>query len=535
MSKAYQAAAGRLKNTPPTRPIPGREADMQQNNTGGFTFTVGPWQKLMRFLILGSEGGSYYVDEGKLTELNSDTLRSLIKEDGVAVVELATEVSQSGRALKNDPALYALALAITLGDNQTKQAVVEKLPLVARIPTHLFHFIAFATAARGWGRSLKRAVKHWYQHNRERLPDLVTKYPSRDGWSHLDAMRLSRPLRLGSSQDRELYDWVNGKRDPDFHSYRSEVLGVVAEVQALAVDKFNLPRLTNLITAHRLPREVLPTEWLKEPKVWEALLPHMPMTALIRNLGNLSKHGVLSDRNNLLHVTNRLTDPKVLGIARVHPLAMLIAAKTYGQGQGMRGGNEWRVVPQVKDALDAGFTLAFQGLEPTGKRFLIGVDVSASMGWSSTGGVLSAAEAAAGIAVTIARTESNYDIMGFAHEFRKLDITARSTVTEAMREAQDRNFGATDPSLPMRWALENGIKDVDVFITITDNEVNRGNQHASQALREYRHKANPAARMMVLACTPTDFSIADPRDPLQLDVAGFDGSIGQVIREFAML
>lgn len=534
MSSTYRNLTSSLRSTPQTEPIPGR-SDMRRNNAGGFTFTVDPWAKLLRFLILGTDGGTFYADARKHTLQASDTVLQLIREDGVAVVELAVEVSASGRALRNDPALLVLALAISQGDARTKQAVVEHLPKVARIPTHLFHFVDYATGARGWGRALRRAVKHWYQAQ-PNLAEQVTKYPSRDGWSHLDTMRLSRPLYLHNPRQRELYDWVNGKRDPDFHSYRNEHLGVVAEVQALPVGRASLARLTNLITAHRLPREVLPTDWLAMPEVWAALLPHMPMTALIRNLGNLSMHGVLNDRNAVAHVVGRLTDAEQLAKARIHPLSMLIAAKTYSQGQGMRGSNTWRVVPRISDALDAGFTAAFRGLAPTGKRFLIGVDVSGSMTWAGgTGGVLMASEAAAGIAVTIARTEASYDIMGFAHTFKDLGITARSTVKDVLDTTRSMSFGATDASLPMRWAMEQGIKDVDVFITITDNETWSGRQHPSQALKEYRRKHNPAARMMVLATSASDFTIADPTDPLQLDVAGFDANVGQLIAEFAKL
>ena len=67
-------------------------------------------------------------------------------------------VSREGRAPKNDPALFALALAAGLGDEATRKAALEALPQVARTGTHLFQFASFVEGFRGWGRSLRRAV-----------------------------------------------------------------------------------------------------------------------------------------------------------------------------------------------------------------------------------------------------------------------------------------------------------------------------------------------------------------------------------------
>lgn len=40
---------------------------------------------------------------------------------------------------------------------------------------------------------------------------------------------------------------------------------------------------------------------------------------------------------------------------------------------------QWEPHPAIKAALDAGFYHAFRNVVPTGKRFLLGVDVSSSM------------------------------------------------------------------------------------------------------------------------------------------------------------
>jgi 60 kDa SS-A/Ro ribonucleoprotein len=44
----------------------------------------------------------------------------------------------------------------------------------------------------------------------------------------------------------------------------------------------NAGEIVKLINEFDLPREAIPTQWLNEVVVWEALLERMPMTAMIR-------------------------------------------------------------------------------------------------------------------------------------------------------------------------------------------------------------------------------------------------------------
>ena len=73
--------------TPQGLPIPGR--DMVGNNAGGFVFKLDEWKQLERFLILGSEGGTFYVSERKLTAENANHVLLLLKKDGLRVVSVA--------------------------------------------------------------------------------------------------------------------------------------------------------------------------------------------------------------------------------------------------------------------------------------------------------------------------------------------------------------------------------------------------------------------------------------------------------------
>ncbi len=61
--------------TPQSQPIPG--SDQKPNNAGGFAWEVDRWNLLDRFLILGSESGTYYVGAQQLTAQHAEKVLEL--------------------------------------------------------------------------------------------------------------------------------------------------------------------------------------------------------------------------------------------------------------------------------------------------------------------------------------------------------------------------------------------------------------------------------------------------------------------------
>jgi 60 kDa SS-A/Ro ribonucleoprotein len=182
-------------------------------------------------------------------------------------------------------------------------------------------------------------------------------------------------------------------------------------------------------------------------------------------------------------------------------------------------------------------------VEPMNKRTLIGLDVSGSMGAGIMGLPITAREAATALCLVTANVEPEHAIYGFTSSnaggygwrrstaLTKLNISARQRLDDAVRSVSRLPFGGTDCSLPVRAALEKKI-EVETFIIYTDNETWAGEVHPHQALTEYREKSGIAARMIVVGMTSNGFSIADPSDPLSLDVVGFDASVPNLISDF---
>lgn len=512
------------KETPQSEPVPGK--DMVENSAGGYAFQVDDWKRLDRFLILGNEGGTYYASARKLTKENADCVLRCIKEDGKRTVGLITGISTDGRAPKNDPALFALAMCAGLGDQETRRAAFESLPAVARIGTHLFHFATYVEQFRGWGRGLSTAIKNWYQDKPiDKLAYQAIKYQSRDGWSHRDLLRLSHPKAEG--ERNALYRWI----------VKGEVIENLHEL-ALAFEdakKATSPKdIIPLIEKHNLPRECIPTELLNEPSVWEALLVKMPMTAMIRNLATMTRIGLIAPMSQANgSVIEALRDEAILKKARIHPIAVLSALVTYSSGHGARGQHSWEPVSQIVDALNGAFYKTFQNVETTGKRWLLALDVSSSMTWGEIAGVpgLNPRVASGAMALVTANSETQYHTFGFAHNFVPLAISPRQRLDDVIRTISGLHFGGTDCALPMIYALQNKIP-VDVFTIYTDNETWFGSIHPFQALQQYRQKMGIPAKMIVVGMTATEFSIADPDDGGMLDVVGFDTAAPQIMSEF---
>lgn len=155
------------------QPIPGEENRQVQNSAGGYVYKLDPWKQLERFLILGTEGGTYYVGQKELTIKNAQVIKKLIEEDGLRVVNTVVAISDGNRAPKADTLLFTLAMCISFGDTPTKRAVAEALPRVARIGTHLFMFVGYAEQFRGWGRVLRQAVANWYTRHGAALIEAI--------------------------------------------------------------------------------------------------------------------------------------------------------------------------------------------------------------------------------------------------------------------------------------------------------------------------------------------------------------------------
>ena len=219
---------------------------------------------------------------------------------------------------------------------------------------------------------------------------------------------------------------------------------------------------------------------------------------------------------------------------------MLVAQRTYASGRGVRG--EGTVDARTEDHRRARRRV-LRGVRRGGARGQadllalrrVGID-----GLSASGLPVTCREAVAALALVTAATEPRHRIIGFTAgrggyrnaAVSALDISPRRRLDDVCRYTAGLPMGATDCALPMVWALKKRV-EVDTFHIYTDNETWFGNIHPHQALREYRERMGIDARLVVVAMTATRNSIADPADPKQLDISGFDSAVPTLLADFS--
>lgn len=539
--KNYAATqkAGRVASPQNVR-TPGR-SDEVKNNAGGFVFKVSDRDRLERFLILGTDGATYYVSSKVQVDQSIDMLKRLIASDEAMVLATIKDVSTGGRALKNTPAIFALAAVLTFGTN--KAAARAAVNDVVRTGTHLFEFTEYLKALGGMGRAKRSALAGWYEAKTpEQLAYQAVKYRQRDGWTHRDVFRIAHPVGV----EKSVGNFILGK--DSFGAEDERLIGAFRLMQKAGSVKEVIAVLNEY---KNLPWETIPTQFLTDAKVWKTLFYNNQLNgqALVRNITRLSRNGAFKDLSFAADYAARLVDEEMIAKTRLHPINYLNASVVHTDGQRGRSTGwgyasrtkDWQTSSVISDALQEGFHLAFKAVEPAGKRTMLAIDVSGSMSSPAMGLDLSCAQVSAAVAMTVARTEPAHEIRGFTSgggyyggsaELKDLGITSKSNFSDAMRKVQARNFGGTDCAQPMLWAKENGV-EIDTFVVITDNETWAGRVKPTQALKQYRDAMGIDARLAVMAVAGSDFTIADPTDGRSMDFVGFDSNAPKVLADFS--
>lgn len=556
--------------TPQRQPIPGREADMAVNNAGGYTFTTDLWRQLEDFAVMGATGGTFYCSQDKLVLRNLDVADRAVRENPSRALTLAAAVNtaQPARAPKPQPQLYILAAVMAKGDASSKQLAKKLFPEMVRTTDHYAIWWGYYKQMRHkqlpggrnapvTGRAVLGAMRSWFLDTPvDSLTWRVLKARQRTtpqgeklALGHL--LRIAHPkvkLPAGevpeeaateAAKRRKLLGWLAGNVSDE--DARATLPLVDSYMRAQAAGSGS--DAVRVVREEKVPWEFLPSSVLSDPQVWAALVDTVGTRALMRNLARMSRIGTLNPLGcpEVNQVVARLTNREAVAKARIHPMEAWLAQRVYASGQSVQTDRQGKVVKtetwtpsgRVTSALNGTFEAGFGAVTPTGSRILVVVDCSGSMKWTAVmanGSVLgSAYQVACTIAAVLARMEPNLHVIEVDTRVHPSRISPSTHLEEISR--WNPAGGGTDLSLPFTWAQQARHK-VDCFAILTDNETWAGNQHPSQALAAYRAEINPDARVLVATLAPTGHSIADPKDPGVLNMAGVDASLPQVLTQW---
>lgn len=494
------------------------------SHEGGEVFRVSDMQRLERFLNLGAIGGTFYASQQEFAQKTLDQVKAIIEREGRAAVDMIVDVGQN--APKHEHVLVAFAMALSVEDRNVRAYALSRFSEVVRTGTHLFHVIAYTKGRRGWGMGFRKAIGRWYlDRSPMSLANQLIKYQQRDGWSHRDVLRKAHPRSNDPSVNAMLGYAVSGSLVQD-DSKAHEWLG--AAIECLHAE--SVEQVLRLLREYALPREVVPTQFQSDPRVWEALLPGLGQTALMRNIRNMTSSGFLVQGSDAERdVVARIDDADALRRGRIHPVQVFLAKAAASRD---RQGNRVDVPQSVQNALERAFYSSFDTLEGTDRRVMLAIDVSSSMSWSMDNlSGISAAEWSAVMAMVTLRQSPFAEVYGFSHRFVDLGIDASDSLGEVMRKTSDQNFGATDCSLPMRYAREQS-KRFDAFCVYTDSET-WGFENVDDELRRYREKSGiHDAKLSVVASVANEITIGNPNDANILNICGMSIAAPKVMERF---
>ena len=251
------------------------DPDQIQGNAGGFVWQISNKEQVIRYLIIGSEGGNFYQTPQQVSsQCASCVLRMTRTPDNFKwLCDTIRQVSIEGRAAKQESTLVALATIIVFAP--TQEAKTQALAIVndcVRILTHMYmlasymtifssakHASASTSASRisgelskasivgeqnphgtphqshsvsrisgalskasivggrnphGFGRGVRRVLsEYFYSRTGIELANLITKYQNREGWTIKDILTLIHidPKKMKDNGGRLAIDYVFGR------------------------------------------------------------------------------------------------------------------------------------------------------------------------------------------------------------------------------------------------------------------------------------------------------------------------------------
>lgn len=420
-----------------------------------------PHERYLQTLLTNTFGQTFYASQRELVADAASVHREMVALDPAFCAD-ALVYARSEGFMRSQP-IYGLAMLASVDGPHFERAFGG----VIRTPNDLCDFATVTKALRGnhGGRRIKRVAGRW-------LADRMTPYwaikygGASRGYSLKDLVRIYHPK--GASK-AALFTHLAGK---------STSLAELPQLAAYA----DLKRATTdddraaAIVAGRLPHEVVTPFIGSSRRLWSALVPQLPVFALLRHLAALERHGVLDAHRE--HVTALFTNPRVIEASKILPFRFLTAA---GKVQ-----SAW-----VKDALREALELSFASVPSVTGRTAVMLDRSGSMsGFMQTAALFAIC--------TLRKAELNGRLLAFDHELEEVSVSARDSVLTQAQAIKAR--GGTNVALPMERLLKDRDR-VDNIVMITDEQQNQGTPFVD-VLDRYRAKVNPNVNVFIIDVSP---------------------------------
>lgn len=463
--------------------------------------------------------------------------------------EQAVETLCDFASVANRKLVVGVLAMCTAKNLKTKQAAYEALNAVCITPPLLFHFLDSVAkqstkGKSGFGRAKRKAIAKWYNgRSLKELAVFVTRYRRRSHWSHTDLVRLAH-TKPGNPGVDFIFKYVTkglaAAKEHLTDKKSDELQDVIKYLDAVERVKHSNDEqeVAHLVQEFQLSHEHVPTWLIKDSReVWSALLSVMPLSSILSHLNKMASIGLLESGPNspLEALKSRLANSSL--IKELQPFSVQIALKSYEGGKAKRSMVTWNPNNDIKDALRDLYYKVISLYEPTGRRYLVAVDVG-SMMFNNMAGVpqMTSVWAAASLSMGILRKETNRHLLAVAGKtVSSIDVASRDLTVEGVCENlhQKKGDGALVLSRVFEWAQEKK-EAVDIFIIFTDY-INF--KSLADDFRKYRDDTKCQSTRLVVALMGKShdrntFGIQQQNDPGVLLLKGLNPAFPSVVSHF---
>lgn len=465
-------------------PPPPSKSAPATNIEGYPAFVRPPKEQLLQTLLTNTCGSTFYETKDKLVA-DTERVHTEALQDPAFMAQALVYARNKGFA-RTQP-VYGLARVAAVADGSPFESAFSG---VVKTPNDLIDFASIIRSLRNGegGRRIKRVAGNWLRNNLTEYWAIKYGSEAKATYALRDLFRAYHP----KGEALPVAEYLLRRGESSLAK-----LPQIAAFEALKKATTDADKIA-AITAGRLPHEVATSFAGNSKKVWESIIPNLPIFALLRNLATLERHGVLDAAKD--RIVNLFGDAEQVRRSKIFPFRFLEAIKHVN-------------APWAQDALRVALEYSFAGAEQLTGKTVIALDISGSM----SGHI----QMASVFGISTARRSDGSRFMLFNDRVGDLPVSrVDSVLTQAQRIGTN---GGTDTGQPIALMIHERFK-ADNLVLITDEQQNQG-QPFMNLVSQYRRNVNSALKVFVLNVAPyTGGALLDTRDPGNYYVYGLTES-----------
>lgn len=516
--------------------------------------------RLWRFFRFGNDRSVYTPHVRSLENSHEELIMRVIQRGrGGRLIDYIER--ESDRNSRFYPLAYTLAVCARSTHQDVSRKAYMAIQTVCRTPEQLFMFLMYCQKSLkliSWPRRHRTAIAKWYTANPRYLDDPmllakhVTKYRRRHGFSHKGVLKSCHPNTSkcpeeikfiicyavkGISKANRLHQGENGRI--------VSVMDFINDVDTLRKGKMPEDDVVALINKWELTWEQIPTVHLRSARIWEALLRLMPMTALLRNLGKLTMHGLLEPGSQgETETCSKLNNVGLLKDAKLHPIQILSSLNGYRRGQGFRSDRcIWNVNQNIVGSLTQAFMILLTSSSQNPalpRNVLVAINTRLAMENHVVGiPLMNCKQTATALAMTLKQFQQSthtvtFGSVGIARRLDfQLSVAGILDIESALDSVEQRSDdNPTNFNAPLQYAMQN-MNTVNAVIIMTDRLTEQDRNDIQRAYGNFKQNFPDVLFITVCFQNSEETSpVADPRDPNMLDVIGVDAEALDIILSF---